>query len=110
MINSDKTEDTVKGILKYLQNLPSEERNQVLLNLRQEAAVKKGVTVSSVVEITGAEKEQIFAFVKAKGYKPEEVNFNLDKNLLGGLTIRLGDNLIDRSLASLLAQYQSKFT
>lgn len=104
------TEETVKGILTYLKNVPPEERKKVLETLGKNAPSQKTVAVVSAIVLSPSEIEQIKNFVKRKGYNSGEIEFKIDKTILGGLKIRLGDNLIDRSLAGLLSQYQNKLT
>ena len=70
------------------------------------AAHRERITalVTAVVPLTEAQRERLTAIL-ARGYgKQIRLNVELDPELIGGLTIRIGDDIIDGSLAGRLAE------
>lgn len=61
---------------------------------------KKIATVSIAMEISDALKAEILAFVRSNGY--DDVNYILDKEIMGGVIIRLGDEVYDGSVKTKL--------
>jgi F-type H+-transporting ATPase subunit delta len=60
--------------------------------------------VTAVVPLTEAQRERLTQIL-TRGYgKQIRLNIELDPNLIGGLTIRIGDDIIDGSLANRLAE------
>jgi F-type H+-transporting ATPase subunit delta len=60
--------------------------------------------VTAVVPLTEAQRERLTAIL-ARGYgKQIRLNVELDPALIGGMTIRIGDDIIDGSLAGRLAE------
>ena len=67
---------------------------------------KKVSYVSIAMEISDDLKAEILAFVQAHGY--DTVQYCLDKEIMGGIIIRLGDEVYDGSVKSkLIALKQS---
>jgi len=65
--------------------------------------------VTAVVPLTEAQRERLTAIL-ARGYgKQIRLNVELDPTLVGGLTIRIGDDIIDGSLAGKLAEASRGF-
>ncbi len=58
--------------------------------------------ITSAVELTDAQKEEIMARLRAQYGEGISFVFRVDPSLLGGLRIRVGDKLIDNSVASRL--------
>jgi F-type H+-transporting ATPase subunit delta len=70
------------------------------------AAHRERVTalVTAVVPLTEAQRERLTRILE-RGYgKQVRLNVELDPALIGGMTIRIGDDIIDGSLASRLAE------
>jgi F-type H+-transporting ATPase subunit delta len=70
------------------------------------AAHRERITalVTAVVPLTEAQRERLTAIL-ARGYgKQIRLNVELDPELIGGMTIRIGDDIIDGSLATRLAE------
>ena len=65
--------------------------------------------VTAVVPLTEAQRERLTAIL-VRGYgKQIRLNVELDPTLIGGMTIRIGDDIIDGSLASQLAEARRGF-
>ena len=61
------------------------------------------VTVSSPTELNNEEKQEIMNKLKNKyGTAGQNIDFVVDKTILGGLTIKMGDNIIDLSVNTIL--------
>jgi F-type H+-transporting ATPase subunit delta len=70
------------------------------------AAHRERITalVTAVVPLTEAQRERLVQIL-TRGYgKQIRLNVELDPSLIGGMTIRIGDDIIDGSLASRLAE------
>ena len=67
----------------------------------QASAIKAEIT--SATELSDAEKEQIRQRLIAEHGEGLTFTFAVDPSLLGGLRVRVGDHLIDNSIASRLA-------
>lgn len=61
------------------------------------------VYVTSAVSLNPAEREIIKAYVKRKTGELRKIDYSLDKSLIAGFTLRIGDELLDASLSSKLA-------
>ena len=75
------------------------------------AAHRERITalVTAVVPLTEAQRERLTAIL-ARGYgKQIRLNVELDPELIGGMTIRIGDDIIDGSLATKLAEASRGF-
>lgn len=60
-------------------------------------------TVTSASELSDAQKEQIVAKLLATTeYKQFEVNYVVNSSLIGGITIRIGDRVVDGSIKNKL--------
>ena len=59
--------------------------------------------VTSAVELTADEKEALSKKLNAENGGELAVTFAVDESLLGGLRVRIGDRLIDNSVATRLA-------
>ena len=59
--------------------------------------------VSSAMELTGAQKKEIEAkLLSTTKYRSMEMNYSVDRELIGGLVIRLGDRVVDNSIRTKL--------
>lgn len=105
-MTNNQTSDTIQGILNYLSKkvTPLESR-KVLEALGKKVSAPKTVEIVTSVELLPIEKERIVNFIKKKGYQEEDIEYKVDKRILGGIKIRLGDNLIDKSFLGILEKY-----
>jgi F-type H+-transporting ATPase subunit delta len=74
----------------------------------QAAAVKAEIT--SAVELSAKEQEQIRQRLIAEHGEGLTFTFAVDPALMGGLRVRVGDKLIDNSIASRLAALRESLT
>jgi len=65
--------------------------------------------VVSASELTDTWKKQMEAKLLATtGYQKMEITYRVDKSLIGGLILRIGDRVVDNSLKSRLAAMKSQ--
>lgn len=84
--------DKLKAILKYFINITMEE-------LGIGAAY-----VTSAVELKAEQKDAVLnKLLQTTGYKEMEMHYAVDKELIGGLVIRIGDRVLDSSIKTQLA-------
>jgi len=72
--------------------------------LRAEAERCAEVTVASAFELSDAQQQKIAAVLKQKMKREIKLSCKVDKNLLGGVVIRTGDQVIDGSARSRLGE------
>ena len=60
--------------------------------------------VKSAIELTSAQQERLSAALTAELGRPMRVNVEVDKSVVGGLSIRFADELIDGTTVSRLAE------
>jgi ATP synthase F1 delta subunit len=66
--------------------------------------------VTSAVPLTDAERETLEARLRARHGSDLPINFRVDPSILGGLIVRVGDRMVDGSLASKLGQLRQSIT
>jgi len=95
----------IAGVVAFIhKNLPVEKHAEFLSGLTKKLEQEKSkVTVYSAIELTIEEKEALGKYLKTKT-ENSEIEYQVDKNLVGGLKIKIGDNLLDRSLAGKIEQ------
>ena len=59
--------------------------------------------VRSAVELTDAQKEKLTSTLSKKIGQPVRLNIEIDRTVLGGISIRFADELIDATIVSRLA-------
>lgn len=74
------------------------------------AAVAIKAEITSAIELTEKEKEQLRHRLRAEYGEGTTFTFQVDPSLLGGLRVRVGDKLIDTSIASRLATLRESLT
>jgi len=72
--------------------------------LRAEAEKFAEVTVASAFELSDAQQQKIAAALKRKMKREIKLSCMVDKNLLGGVVIRTGDQVMDGSARSRLGE------
>jgi len=72
--------------------------------LRAEAEKSAQVTVSSAFELNDEQQRKIAAALKVRLGRDIKLSCNIDKALLGGIVIRMGDKVIDGSANTRLAE------
>ena len=59
--------------------------------------------VSTAVELTDEQKEKVRArLLETTDFESFEMNYTVDKSLLGGMVIRVGDRVVDTSIQNKL--------
>lgn len=94
----------------FLQVIVSKERYKELPEIldyfiaRMKEYQKIGVAyVTTAVELTPARKDQVEArLLETTGYEKMEMNFQVDKDIIGGMIIRINDRVVDSSIRSRL--------
>lgn len=66
------------------------------------------VSVSTAYSVNSLQKEQIVSSLSKKFNKKVSIFFELDKNLLGGFLVRIGDFVLDASIAGNLDSLRTK--
>lgn len=84
-------------------------RDEVVLMVR-EFRKALSLVVTSATEIAGDEKNAIADNLRTKLGAAVGIEWMVDPEIIGGLVIRLGDKLLDRSLAGMLQQMKSHIT
>lgn len=85
--------------LGLLRNIARQGRK--LLNARQG---KIEVTVTTAVELDQQQRQELEQALSAALKAPVLLDLRVDETILGGLTLRLGDKLLDASIAAQLRQ------
>ena len=63
-------------------------------------------SVTSAIELSDTQKKKIVdRLIDLTDYKEFEISYTVDKNILGGLIIRIGDRVVDSSLKKEGAKY-----
>lgn len=69
--------------------------------LDAEKGVIRGELVTAV-ELANAKREQVKAQLEAQAGRKLELGFSIDKNILGGVVLKVGDRILDASLRAQL--------
>ena len=86
-----------RGDLALLEGLIESLRARV----RRKEAGPVEVEIVSAVPLTDAERQALLAKLEERG--PLAIHYRVDPQILGGLIVRIGDELIDNSVATRLA-------
>ena len=61
--------------------------------------------MTTPAELTGTQKSGIEEkLIQTSGYQSLEMNYTIDKRLLGGIRIRIGDRVLDNSIQTKLEE------
>ena len=104
-----------KEILGFLNIIVSKERNKDLTAIMEyfldEVKAMKGVGVCYVttpMELKAAQKEAIVEKLLATTeFKTMEMHYAIDKALIGGMVIRIGDRVVDSSIQTKLSNLEA---
>lgn len=66
--------------------------------------------VTSAVPLTDSERQQLETRLKARHGEDLSISYRVEPAILGGLKVRVGDRLIDGSVASRLGQLRQQMT
>lgn len=109
-MQEDKIEEITKGILSYLsKNIPKNELLKVVTRLKE--MVQKASRIAEVttsLELNSKEKEKIQEILNNKFGQGITCIFLVDKDIIGGIKIKIGDMLIDRSFKNTLRELEEK--
>ncbi len=65
--------------------------------------------VSTPIELSEAQKKAVKQkLLDTTGYVSMEMNYDIDKSLIGGMVIRIGDRVVDSSIKSKLAELKKE--
>lgn len=107
--NFDKMNKDIQKIADALfsfieKNVPETQRGElVALLIKKINQDKEKVLVQSAIALSDEEKKALEKYFESK-IKTENIEYQVDKDLVGGLKIKIGDNLLDRSLAGKIEQ------
>lgn len=103
---------TAAALLKQTVGLLRGERaDEAVIDLAELAVARRGEVVahvSAAAELTDAQRDRLTAVLTRIYGHPVSVQLHVDPELLGGLSITVGDEVIDGSIASRLAAAQSQ--
>lgn len=104
-----KLSDVMMGFLQVLVKKGRfSEILSVLDYFQKQAKEYKGIGVVYVTtpsELTGEQKSDIAEkLTQTSGYETLEMNYEIDKSLLGGIRIRIGDRVLDNSIQTKLEE------
>ena len=91
--------------------LRGERADEAVIDLAELAVARRGEVVahvSAAAELTDAQRTRLTAVLTRIYGHPVSVQLHVDPELLGGLSITVGDEVIDGSIASRLAAAQSQ--
>jgi F-type H+-transporting ATPase subunit delta len=103
-------------VLNFIRMVCSKNRENILadiadafLNLyRSKQGIEK-VTVQSAVQISEHDEQAIKQYIKQKtGAKEIELHSEINPDIIGGLVIKFGDNLLDTSIAAKLRKLKKE--
>lgn len=112
ILQGKQVNETAKALLaQTVRLLRGERADEAVLDLAELAVARRGEVVahvSAAAELTDAQRTKL-SDVLARIYgRPVYVQLNVDPELLGGLSIAVGDEVIDGSIASRLAAAQAQ--
>lgn len=85
--------------------------SQVLMEfdrLATRGPLKEVARVASAVPLTDSERAELERKIRAQYGENIDLDYRVDKSLIGGLVIRVGDKVIDGSVAAKLASMRQK--
>ncbi|WP_241473269.1 F0F1 ATP synthase subunit B/delta [Mycolicibacterium neoaurum] len=108
----DATNSTAAALLAQTVTLLRGERaDEAVIDLAELAVARRGeivAHVSAAADLTDAQQERLTSVLTRIYGHPVSVQLHVDPELLGGLSITVGDEVIDGSIASRLAAAQTQ--
>lgn len=99
---NDKVQQIAKGFVKYLEKVGQVAQLSELSKIQQKQGWLKGIEntalITSSVELKPAEKKKVVEFIKKKFDLSPKIKYQVDKSIIGGLVIRVGNKVLDVSL------------
>lgn len=102
--------------LQFLRLLTEKEREEMLLQIVDEFFQQQdarsgiaGVGVRAAIELSEEQTAQLKERFEVYTKKKVRLNFNIDKQLIGGLIVRIGDTVFDGSVKRQLELLEQRF-
>jgi F-type H+-transporting ATPase subunit delta len=112
VLEGDGVNQTAKALLKQTVRLLRGERaDEAVLDLAELAVARRGEIVAHVTaaaELSDAQRNRLTEILTRIYGQPVSVQLHVDPDLLGGLSITVGDEVIDGAIASRLAAAESQ--
>lgn len=125
IVNTDKKQSVLKSIFSgkldkvtdsYIQLITSKKREKYLPEIAEEFAnqynAKKQILKAVVTTASGiddATRKQVLSLVRGEGQNEVVLEERIDKDIIGGIIIRVGDKQIDASIARKLNNLRRNF-
>ena len=107
MKSSQQAQKLASLLLEYLRTTNQSTLPPHLVRDLQVAASQEDesntIMVTSALELDSSDKAAVKSFVEKRVGKGRKISYNLDTNLIAGFTIKIGDELVDASVATKLA-------
>ncbi len=105
-LKNNKVQQIAKGFVKYLENVGQVDQLAKLSKIQQKQSWSKGIdntaTVISAVALKSSEKKELKEFISQKFDQKPKIKYQVDKSIIGGLVIRVGNKILDVSLKNRL--------
>lgn len=112
VIDGSGIADTAAALLSQtIGHLRGERADEAVVDLAELAVVRRGEVVAHVnaaADLTDTQRSRLVELLTRIYGHPVAVQLNVDPELLGGLSIAVGDEVIDGSIASRLAAAQTQ--
>lgn len=112
VLGGDQVNDTAKALLSQTVRLLRGERaDEAVIDLAELAVARRGevvAQVSAAAELSEAQRARLGDVLSRIYGHPVSVQLHVDPELLGGLSIAVGDEVIDGSISSRLAAAQTQ--
>ncbi len=101
-LKNDKVQQIAKGFVKYLEQVGQIDLLPELSKIQQKQGWLRGLEntaiITSCVELKPAQKKQVVKLIKEKFNLDPKIKYKVDKSIIGGLIIRVGNKVLDVSL------------
>jgi ATP synthase F1 delta subunit len=112
ILKEDSSHANIQSIARVLSKESTQDRKLILNTLKKQLLSEEQsieATVSSVIPLTNEQLQAITSFIKDKhNVKEVYIHQDIDKTILGGLKIKIGDMVYDSSLKQKLSQVRKK--
>ena len=101
-LKNNRVQQIAKGFVKYLENVGQVDQLSELSKIQQKQGWLKGVDntaiIISAVTLKPVEKKNVTQFIKKTFGLSPNIKYQVDKSIIGGLIIRVGNKVLDVSL------------
>jgi F-type H+-transporting ATPase subunit delta len=101
-LKNNKVQQIAKGFVKYLERVGQVDQLAELSKIQQKQGWSKGLdntaTITSCVALKPTEKKAVSQFINKTYDLNPKIKYQVDKSLIGGLIIRVGNKVLDVSL------------